>query len=239
MKAPLSWLRRYVRIDISVDDLASRLALSGTEVERVTEVGVPGNSENLACFVVGKVLDCQRHPDADKLSVCQVEVGDGRPRAIVCGAPNVSAGQTVAAVLPGGTLAGGMVIKEAKLRGVPSAGMLLSEAELGLAAKSAGIMVLPEEWQAGELLSDHFAISDVLLEVEVTPNRPDCLSIKGLAREISAVTGQALEGAEGATFSCADRRAEEDIQIVVTAPDLCPRYAGRVIRGVTIGESPL
>jgi phenylalanyl-tRNA synthetase beta chain len=239
MKAPLSWLRRYVRIDISVDDLASKLALSGTEVERVTEVGVPGNSENLACFVVGKVLDCQRHPDADKLSVCQVEVGDGRPRTIVCGARNVSAGQTVAAVLPGGTLSGGMVIKEAKLRGVPSAGMLLSEAELGLAAKSAGIMVLPEEWQAGELLSDHFAISDMLLEVEVTPNRPDCLSIKGLAREISAVTGQALEGAEDSTFSCVDRRAEEDIQIVVTAPDLCPRYAGRIIRGVTVGESPL
>ena len=192
MKAPLSWLRRYVRIDLSVEELASRLALSGTEVERVAEVGVPGSKENLACFVVGKVLECERHPDADKLSVCRVEVGDGQPRTIVCGAPNVKAGQTVAAVLPGGTLPGGMVIKEAKLRGVASAGMLLSEAELGLAAKSAGIMVLPDGWQAGELLSDHFAISDLVLEVEVTPNRPDCLSVKGLAREIAAVTGQPL-----------------------------------------------
>lgn len=239
MKAPLSWLRRYVRIDLSVEELASRLALTGTEVERVTEVGVPGDPENLGRFVVGRVLECERHPDADKLSVCQVEVGDGRPRTIVCGAPNVKAGQTVAVVLPGGLLAGDLVIKEVKLRGVGSAGMLLSEAELGLAARSAGIMVLPDEWTAGELLSDRFALSDWVLEVEVTPNRPDCLSIKGLAREIAAITGQPLIEVDNAPYSCSARRAEEDIDIEVEAPDLCPRYAGRIIRGVTIGESPL
>jgi phenylalanyl-tRNA synthetase beta chain len=239
MRAPLSWLRKYVRIDLSVEELASRLALSGTEVERVIAVGIPGDSDNLRCFVVGKVLECERHPDADKLSVCRVEVGDGQQRTIVCGAPNVRAGQTVAAVLPGGTLPDGTVIKEAKLRGVASAGMLLSEAELGLAPKSPGIIVLPEEWTAGDLLSDHFAISDMVFEVEVTPNRPDCLSIKGLAREIAAVTGQPLVETAPATYSCGDRRAQEHIEIEVTAQDLCPRYAGRVIRGVTVGESPL
>ena len=239
MKAPLTWLKEYVDIDLEVDVLASKLALSGTEVERVTEVGVPGDAQNLGCFVVGKVLQCDRHPDADRLSVCSVEVGDGQPRTIVCGAPNVAVGQTVAAVLPGGTLPGGMVIKEAKLRGVPSSGMLLSEAELGLAAKSGGIMVLPDEWQAGELLNDRFSITDMVLEVEVTPNRPDCLCVLGVAREIAAVTGRALRQPVARPYTPAARQAQEDISIEVHAPELCPRYAGRVIRGVTVGESPL
>ena len=138
MKAPLSWLREYVDIDIEVDELAERLALTGTEVERVAEVGVPGDEDNLGRFVVGKVLDCHRHPDADKLSVCTVDVGEELPRTIVCGAPNVATGQTVAVVLPGGVMPDGTRIRDAKLRGVASAGMILSEAELGLAAKSPG-----------------------------------------------------------------------------------------------------
>jgi phenylalanyl-tRNA synthetase beta chain len=100
MKAPLTWLREYVPIEMDVEELASRLALTGTEVERVAQVGVPGDPENLERFLVGKVLDCQRHPDADKLSVCTVDVGEDGPRTIVCGAPNVAAGQTVAVVLP-------------------------------------------------------------------------------------------------------------------------------------------
>jgi phenylalanyl-tRNA synthetase beta chain len=239
VKAPLSWLRDYVEITVDVDELASRLALTGTEVERVTEVGVPGGEENLRRFVVGKVLECGRHPDADKLSVCTVDVGEEAPRTIVCGAPNVAAGQTVAVVLPGGVMPDGTRIQEAKLRGVPSSGMILSEAELGLAAKSEGTMELPAEWAAGELLIDHFAISDQVLEVEVTPNRPDCLSVRGLAREIAVVTGAPF--AEEAVFDhpIGDRKVEEDIAIEVRDPDLCPRYAGRVIRGVTIAESPL
>lgn len=239
MRAPLSWLQRYVNVDLPVDELASLLALSGTEVERVSEAGVPGDPQNLKHFVVGKVLECERHPNADRLSVCVVEVGDGQPRTIVCGAPNVATGQTVAVVLPGGTLPGGMVIKEAKLRGVPSSGMLLSEAELGLAAKSPGIMVLPDEWTAGDALNEHFTISDTVLEVEVTPNRPDCLSIRGLAREIAAVTGEKLAEVAVPAYSVTERQASEDVQIDVQAPDLCPRYAGRIIRDVTIGESPL
>lgn len=239
MKAPLSWLRDYVSIDLSASELASCLALSGTEVERVAQAGVPGDPENLSRFVVGKVLECNRHPDADKLSVCLVEVGDSRPRTIVCGAPNVAAGQTVAVVLPGGILPGGTVIKEARLRGVESAGMILSEAELDLAVKSAGIMILPDEWEAGGLLSEHFAVSDLVLEVEVTPNRPDCLSIRGLAREIAAVTGVFFDDHLTYSYPSGERPAEADMSIEVEAPDLCPRYAGRVIRGVTMEESPL
>lgn len=239
MKAPLSWLRDYVEIKLDVDELASRLALTGTEVERVTEVGVPGADDNLGRFVVGKVLTCERHPDADKLSVCTVDVGEGGPRTIVCGAPNVAAGQTVAVVLPGGIMPDGTRIREAKLRGVPSAGMILSEAELGLAAKSEGTMELPDDWQVGRRLSDYFAISDQVLEVEVTPNRPDCLSVRGLAREIAAITGAPFDERLDFAFAVGERPVEDDIAIEVRDPDLCPRYAGRVIRGVTIGESPL
>ncbi len=239
MKAPLSWLREYVPIEISVDELASRLALTGTEVERVAGVGISDEGDNLSHFVVGKVLECGRHPDADKLSVCVVDVGDGQPRTIVCGAPNVAAGQTVAVVLPGGMFPSGLIIKDAKLRGVLSSGMIMSEAELGLAAKSAGTMELPESWRAGELLSRYFAISDQVLEVEVTPNRPDCLSIRGLAREIAAVTGAPFSEQTDLSYPSGERLVEEDISIEVLDPDLCPRYAGRVIRGLKITESPL
>ncbi len=239
MKAPLSWLREYVTIEMDVDELASHLALTGTEVERVAQVGVPGDSENLERFLVGKVLDCRRHPDADKLSVCIVDVGEGEPRTIVCGAPNVAAGQTVAVVLPGGMMPDGTRIRDAKLRGVQSAGMILSEAELGLAAKSPGIMVLPDPWEAGELLVDHFPISDWVLEVEVTPNRPDCLSIRGLAREIAAITEAPFAEDIAFLHPWGSLPVDEDIAIEVLDPDLCPRYAGRVIRGVKIAESPL
>ena len=239
MKAPLSWLREYVDIDMDVSELADRLAMTGTEVERVSEAGVPGDPENLSKFLVGKVIDCRRHPDADKLSVCTVNVGEAEPRTIVCGAPNVAAGQTVAVVLPGGVMPGGTKIRDAKLRGVPSAGMILSEAELGLAAKSAGTMVLPDDWEAGDRLIEHFPISDLVLEVEVTPNRPDCLSIRGLAREIAAVSGVAFDEDEEFSFPWGDRPVDADIAIEVRDPDLCPRYAGRVIRGVTVGDSPL
>ncbi len=238
MKAPLSWLGQYVSIDLSVDELASRLALTGTEVERVAHVGVPANEAVLERFVVGKVLTCVKHPDADKLSVCTVDVDEESPRTIVCGAPNVRAGQTVGVCLPGAVLPNGMAIKEAKLRGVPSSGMILSEAELGFEAKSAGIVVLPDEWDAGDLLADHLPICEDVLEVEVTPNRPDCLSVRGLAREVAAITGAGFDEEAQVEFPTGSRSVDEDIVVEVWDPDLCPRYAARVIRGVTIAESP-
>ena len=238
MKAPLTWLREYVPIELGVDEIASRLALTGTEVERVAEAGIPGG-ENLKHFVVGKVLDCRRHPDADKLSVCVVDVGERSPRTIVCGAPNVAAGQTVAVVLPGGVMPDDTRIREAKLRGVVSSGMIMSEAEIGLAAKSPGTMVLPAEWVAGRLLSEYFPVADQVLEVEVTPNRPDCLSVRGLAREIAAITEAPFDEDLSFRHPWGDRTVDKDISIEVRDPDLCPRYAARVIRGVKVAESPL
>lgn len=238
MKAPLSWLREYVTIDLPVDELASRLALTGTEVERVAAVGAPAREDVIERFVVGKVLTCEKHPNADKLSVCTVDVGETEPRAIVCGAPNVGAGQTVAVCLPGAILANGMSIGEAKLRGVASSGMIMSEAELGFEQKSAGIVVLPDDWEAGELLADRLPISEHVLEVEVTPNRPDCLSIRGLAREIAAITEAAFSEDMELSFPVADRRVEDEVTVEVWDPDLCPRYAARVIRGVTVAPSP-
>lgn len=239
MKAPLSWLQEYVPIEFSVDELASRLALTGTEVERVSTFGIPTEGDNLSHFVVGKTLDCTPHPDSDHLSVCMVDVGEAEPRVIVCGAPNVATGQTVAVVLPGGNMPDGMHIKEAKLRGVRSSGMIMSEFELGLAVKSEGIMELPHEWQAGEPLSKYFPLFDQVLEMEVTPNRPDCLSVRGMAREIAAITGARFAEDVQYSFPVAERSVHDDIEIEVRDPDLCPRYAARVIRGVRIAPSPL
>jgi len=238
MKAPVSWLREYVSIDVSIDELASRLALTGTEVERVSRVGVPAEEAVLECFVVGKVLTCEKHPDADKLSVCTVDVDEETPRTIVCGAPNVAVGQTVGVSLPGAVLPNGMKIKEAKLRGVPSSGMILSDAELGFDAKSSGIMVLPDDWEAGDLLADHLPLHESILEVEVTPNRPDCLSIVGMAREIAAVTGADFDEEISVELHPDARRVDEDVTVEVWDPDLCPRYAARVIRGVRVAPSP-
>ncbi|MCZ7662087.1 MAG: phenylalanine--tRNA ligase subunit beta [Thermoleophilia bacterium] len=238
MKAPLSWLREYVPIDLPAHELATHLALTGTEVERVAVVGVSDDPSILQFFVVGKVVACDRHPDADKLSVCSVDVGEAEPRTIVCGAPNVAAGQTVAVSLPGAVLPSGMKIGKAKLRGVASAGMILSEAELGFEAKSAGIMVLPDDWSAGAPLAQYLPLTDSVLEVEVTPNRPDCLSVRGLAREIAAITDRSFPEEESFSYATSARRAEEDVAVEVWAPDLCPRYAARVIRGVTIAQSP-
>src|SRR5665811_433394 len=217
-----------------IRDRASRLALTGTEVERVALVGVPARDDVIERFVVGKVLTREKHPNADKLSVCTVDVGEDKPRTIVCGAHNVAAGQTVAICLPGAVLANGMLIGEAKLRGVASSGMIMSEAELGFEQKSGGIVALPDDWEAGEALADRLPISEHVLEVEVTPNRPDCLSIRGLAREIAAITEAAFSEDTEFSFPMGESRIEDEVTVEVWDPDLCPRYAARVIHDVTV-----
>jgi phenylalanyl-tRNA synthetase beta chain len=238
MKAPLSWLREYVAIELDPLALADRLAMTGTEVERVDFAGIAADGDNLSHFVVGKVLSRERHPNADKLSVCLVDVGGEQPRTIVCGAPNVAGGQTVAVVLPGAVMPNGMAIKEAKLRGVASSGMIMSAAELEFEAKSEGILVLPDDWGAGTALNEHLPVAEAILEVEVTPNRPDCLSIVGLAREVAAVTEAPFSGGRSHSFPTSDRPVDEEVRVEVRDPDLCPRYAARVIQGVTVAESP-
>ena len=236
MQLPLSWLHDYIRPEIDVRQLADRLAMTGTEVDRITHHGVPAADG----FVVGKVLTAEPHPDADRLRVCSVEVGDGEPRTIVCGAPNVAAGQTVAVACPGAVMPDGTKLGKAKLRGVVSLGMILAEDELGLGAGHRGIMILDDALAAGTPLGDVLPISEEVLELEITPNRPDCLGVYGVAREVHAATGAPLAPAPWSEDPGAiGEGAPAGIEVVVESPELCTRFTGRVFEGVTIGDSPL
>ncbi len=239
MRVPVSWLREYVPVKISTRKLADALALSGTEVERIGAVGIPGADGNLERFVIGRVKRKAAHPDADKLSLCEVETGDGKVEQIVCGARNFKEGDKTAVCLPGGVLPGGQRLEAAVIRGVESHGMMCSEAELGLSAESAGIMILPEDAPLGARLADYLPVSDEVLELEITPNRPDCLSVYGVAREVAAVTGESLglEPVEDIEPG-GDDNIEEIVTITVAAEDLCPRYGARLVAGVTVGPSP-
>ena len=241
MRVPFGWLREYVDWQGSVEELAELLTMSGTEVEAIDWVGAPRAAANLSRFVVGKVLTRESHPNADKLSLCTVDVGEanGGVKQIVCGADNFAAGDTVAVSMTGATLGNGLKLKKANLRGVESDGMMMSEQELGYEEKSPGILVLPREWVVGAPLQDYLPVAEAVLELELTSNRPDCFSIYGIAREVAAaaavelapppIAGPALVG--GAS-------ADETIAVEVIDADLCPRYAARVIRGVTVGPSP-
>ncbi|RJQ48035.1 MAG: phenylalanine--tRNA ligase subunit beta [Gaiellales bacterium] len=238
MKVPFSWLKEYVDVDMTAAELADRLALTGTEVERVAAVGIPSGDGNLDRFVIGQVETVAPHPDADKLTLCGVDVG-GRVEKIVCGAKNFREGDRTAVCLPGGVLPDGRRLEAAEIRGVRSNGMMCSEAELGISSESAGIMILPEDAPVGERLVDHVAVHDEVLELEVTPNRPDCLSVYGVAREVAAVTGAGLSPEPADDIK---PEGHDDIgslvEISVADPDLCPRYGARLIAGVKVGPSP-
>src|SRR5437764_11133274 len=174
MKVPVSWLRDYVDFDLPIDELARRLVFTSCEVDRVVHRGVPDAGANLEHFVVGKVLEAGKHPNADKLQLTRVDVGAGEPRSIVCGAWNFGAGATVAVVLPGGVMPGGeFTIERRKLRGEISDGMILSERELELGHDHAGIMVLPDELEPGTPLAEVLPIGDDILEIETLYNRAD------------------------------------------------------------------
>jgi len=237
VRLPLSWLHEYVTPDLSVRDLATRLAMTGTEVDRVHVHGVP----DTANFVIGRVLTAEQHPDADRLKVCTVDVGEGEPQQIVCGAPNVAAGQTVGVARPGAVMPDGTKLGKAKLRGVVSHGMILAEDEVSAGMGHAGTMVLADELVPGTPLSDALAIHDDVLELEITPNRPDCLGVYGVAREVHAVTGAPLGPPPWSEDPGAGDMGSAPAGIAVTVqdPDLCPRFTGRVFENVTIGPSPL
>lgn len=253
MRVPLNWLREYCDPSLDTAAIEERLTMTGTKVETVFRHGVP----SVESFVVGWVLSAEPHPDADRLRVCSVDVGGESPAAIVCGAPNVAAGQTVAVALPGATMPDGMRIKAAKLRGVPSNGMILAEDELQIGVDHGGIMVLDElildaELAPGTALADVLAISTDVLELEITPNRPDCLGVFGVARELHAATGAPLAaepwsedpGADGpvASDEHSARLSAQDgslvAEIAVECPDLCRRFTARVFEDVTIAPSP-
>jgi len=241
MRVPIEWLHEYVRPDLGLRALADRLAMTGTEVDRILHYGVG----SLDSFVVGRVLEARRHPGADRLSVCRVDVGDGEAAEIVCGAPNVAAGQTVAVARPGAIMPDGTTLKRAKLRGVVSDGMILAEDEVGVGTDHAGIMVLDDLVDGGGELVPGMALSEVLplttdvLELEITPNRPDCLAIYGVAREVHAATGAPLAPPPWEDDIGTTDTAPPGIEIEVRDHELCPRFTARVYEGVKIAPSPL
>jgi phenylalanyl-tRNA synthetase beta chain len=237
MRTPYAWLREYCDPGLTAVEIAERLDLTGTELERIERVGVP----SAGGFVVGKVLAAEQHPDADRLKVCQVDVGSGQPSTIVCGAPNVAAGQTVPVALPGAVMPDGTKLGKAKLRGVESHGMILAEDELGLGDRHKGIMVLDDSLAAGTPLGDVLPIADEALELEITPNRPDCLSVYGIAREVHAATGAPLaaDPTDVDAEPSGSDGAEDHASVEIADPDVCRRFTARVFEDVKIGPSPL
>jgi phenylalanyl-tRNA synthetase beta chain len=235
MRVPLEWLHEYVVPDLDTPALAERLAMTGTEVERIERHGVAA----LENFVIGRVLEAEQHPNADRLRVCIVDIGDDAPSQIVCGAPNVAAGQTVAVAKPGAVMPDGTRLGKAKLRGIESNGMILAEDEVAIGTEHDGIMVLARDGlEPGTPLKDVLPIATDVLVLEITPNRPDCLAIYGVAREAHAATGAPLNPAPwrddpGKPGELAGAT------VIVECPDLCPRFTARVFEDVKIGPSPL
>jgi len=236
MKVPYSWLREYCDPGMDPAQLADRLVMTGTEVERLDRIGPP-SAEG---FVVGKVVKCEKHPKADRLSACMVDTGDGE-RPIVCGAPNVATGQTVAVALPGARMPNGEKLRKAKLRGIPSEGMILAADELEIGDDHEGIMELDPELAAGTPLSEVLPLGEPVLEIEVTPNRTDCFGVHGVAREVHAITGAALAADPWAEDAPAEGEGEASdyASVTVDVPELCPRFTARVFTDVQIGPSPL
>jgi phenylalanyl-tRNA synthetase beta chain len=231
MKFSFNWLKEIVAIDCSPADLATALTSVGIEVAAFAERAIP------AGVVVGKVDTCEKHPNADKLSFCRVDVGSGTPLPVVCGAPNVKAGMLVACARVGTTFSPEMTIKRAKIRGVESEGMLCSERELGISDDHSGIMSLPPECAVGRPLKEYFP-DDAIIEIELTPNRGDCLSLLGVAREVSAKCKVPLNPIARRPAE-SGKSVHEAITVTIDHPTQCPRYMGRLVRGVTIAESPL
>jgi len=219
-----SWLRSLVNPPITTDELSHRLTMAGLEVEETTLV-----APAFSGVVVALIQSAEPHPNADKLRVCMVNVGAASPLQIVCGAPNAAAGLKVPLATVGAVLPGDLKIGMAKMRGVESFGMLCSSKELGLSQEHAGLLVLPASAKVGSSVREALDLDDTLFTLKLTPNRADCLSILGVAREVAALTGSALTAPHAAPVR---PTLTEVIPVTVLAPELCGRFAGRVVRGV-------
>lgn len=233
MKVTLNWLREFVDFDLPVSQLAERLTMAGLEVESIEETG-----RELAGIVCAELVRVLPHAQADRLSVCEVRPDNDTTVTVVCGATNLRAGDRVAYAAPGSSLPGGKTITTAEVRGVSSAGMLCSEGELGLGADASGLLILPNEAAIGERLAVVLGLEDTVLEIGITPNRGDCLSILGIAREIAALAGQRLRRQRLAVRESEDAAADL-VEIRIVDADLCGRYVGRVLANVKIAPSPL
>lgn len=232
MLVSLSWLKKYVRLPENTAQLAEDLTMAGLNVEGRETKGFDDPN-----VVVGKVLEVAPHPNADKLRLCRVDVGKGGARDIVCGAPNVAAGQCVLVALPGAKLPGGLKIRSSKIRGEKSDGMICSEIELGIGSDAAGIMVLPDEPAPGTPMRDTLGEPEEVFEIEVTPNRPDQLSHVGIAREVAAIYGTPLE-LPFSTEAVGRPSSESDFKVEIEDPADCPRYVGKRVTGLKVGSSP-
>jgi phenylalanyl-tRNA synthetase beta chain len=235
MRVPLNWLREYVDVDVPVQELAARLTISTANVQHIYRRGVADLDGNAELYRVGLVLEAGKHPNADRLQLCRVDVGEGEPRQIVCGAWNFGEGATVAVALPGAVLPGGQKLEEAKLRGEKSSGMILSERELELGPDHTGILVLEDAFEPGTPLGEVLPLGEDVIEIETTPNRPDLLSMVGVAREVGALYGVPFEPALGTD---PPRAADEAVDVRVKDLERCPRYIGRGFTGARSGPSP-
>jgi phenylalanyl-tRNA synthetase beta chain len=224
MKFSERWLREWVDPPVDTAGIVGQLTMAGLEVD-----GVAPAAPAFSSVVVGLVESVERHPDADKLSVCRVDVGAGEQLGIVCGAPNVRVGMKAPVALVGGELPGGLKIKRAKLRGVESVGMLCSERELGLGESHEGLWDLPPDAPVGVDLRAWLGLDDQIIDVDLTPNRGDCFSVLGIAREVALINGLPLGGPEIPPVAPGIADA---FPIEVRAPQACPRFVGRVIRGI-------
>src|SRR5262249_49863279 len=239
MKVTLNWLKQYVDFNWSPEELTERLTMLGVEVEGVQKLG--GEFEGI---VVAQVITRDKHPNADKLSLCRVNDGKSE-RQIVCGADNFKPGDKVPLILPGATLPGKpgekpLTIKVGRIRGVESQGMMCSPQELGLPDQVDGILILNPDAKVGQSFAEYLgrASRDVVYDLEITPNRPDLNSVIGIAREISALSGTTLRIPEVALPSATGANVADLVSVRLEDPELCPRYTARVVRGVKIGPSP-
>ena len=224
MKFSESWLRTLVDTKLTSEELSHLLTMAGLEVEALDPVAPQFND-----VVVAEVLDVTRHPDADRLNVCRVATGRGEPATIVCGAPNVAVGLRVPCALPGARLPGDFTIKVAKVRGIESSGMLCSAKELGIAEEASGLLVLPADAPVGLSIREYLDLDDNVFELKLTPNRADCLSLTGVAREVAAIAGAQVKfvAVPEVAATIPDQR-----EVILDTPAACPLYCGRVIKGV-------
>lgn len=232
MLVSLNWLKELVATDATPAQLTDMLTMAGVEVEAVEDI-----KPDFDKVIVGHVLKISPHPNADKLVLCEVDAGGGSPLGIVCGAANMKEGDKVPVAVVGAKLAGGIKVKKTKIRGEASEGMMCSECELGLGEDHSGIMILPPDTKVGDPFEEVMGLSDVVLELGITPNRADCLSMIGVAREVAAVTHTEARRAE---FDVPEEGPDTTSLTSVTIDDAggCPRYAARVVEGVKIGPSP-
>ena len=232
MKVSLKWLSDYVDVPSDIKEFCDRLDLTGTGVEGVETLGATFDG-----VVVGYVETCEEHPDSDHMHVVTVNVGGEEPVQIVCGAPNIAQGIKVPVATVGAGLPGDFKIKKSKLRGVASCGMCCSKRELGLGTDHEGIWILPEDAAVGTPIAEYLGLTDTVIDLEITPNRPDCLSMVGFAREVGAMYG--LDWCEpAAQLEESDESIEGQVSVAIDDAERCPRYTARLIKGVKVGPSP-